>query len=321
MADVAADYREFGEVYARGVSPLYEELSYGVAADSDLLALLSELPPGKRQPNLLYAAARFAFGVASDFAEFRRGVLDRRDAVVATMLARRTQTNEPARCASLYPLLARLPQPVALLEVGASAGLCLQPDRYRYDYDGVPAGDPDSPLLLRCRVAGSPPPGTAGELSVAWRAGIDLNPLDITDPDDVRWLETLIWPGPGHDERAGRLRAAVEIARRDPPRVVPGDLNDLLPALADEAPSGATLVVCHTAAIAYLSGVDRRRFIDVVRGLPGRWISQEAPTVISSVAGHLRGEPPHPAMFAMAFDGEPVAYTAPHGGVIHWLSR
>ncbi len=40
-------------------------------------------------------------------------------------MSKRTQTNEPGRCAVLLPLLAALPQPLALLEVGASAGLCL----------------------------------------------------------------------------------------------------------------------------------------------------------------------------------------------------
>jgi hypothetical protein len=49
------------------------------------------------------------------------------------MLAQSTQTNEPGRCAALLPMLARLPEPLALLEVGASAGLCLLPDFYTYD--------------------------------------------------------------------------------------------------------------------------------------------------------------------------------------------
>jgi hypothetical protein len=49
-------------------------------------------------------------------------------------MKRRTQTNEPARCATLLPLLALLPQPLALLEIGASAGLCLLPDLYSYKY-------------------------------------------------------------------------------------------------------------------------------------------------------------------------------------------
>ena len=41
------------------------------------------------------------------------------------MRARRTQTNEPARCAVLLPALAQLPEPLALVDVGASAGLTM----------------------------------------------------------------------------------------------------------------------------------------------------------------------------------------------------
>jgi hypothetical protein len=310
---IAADYREFARAEARGASPLYERLSYAVAEDPDLLALLAALPPERRQPNLLLAAARLVTGTATSFAAFREAVLARRDEVVAVMLTRRTQTNEPGRCTGLYPVLARLPQPLALLEVGASAGLCLLPDRYRYDYDGVAAGAPDSPLLLRCRVDAGPPPEPA-QVRVAWRAGIDLNPLDVTDPEDVRWLETLVWPGQEH--RMRRLRTAVSIARAEPPRLVRGDLNDRLPDLAAQAPAGATLVVFHTAVLYQLPAESRARFLEQVRGLPGHWVSQEAPDVLPGTAAVPRGDR---AGYVLALDGRPLALTAAHGGSLTWL--
>jgi hypothetical protein len=78
---------------------------------------------------------------------FRAFILDHVDQVVATLAARQTQTNEVGRCALLLPLLASVPGPLALVEVGASAGLCLLPDRYAYGYGGTIAGDPASPLL------------------------------------------------------------------------------------------------------------------------------------------------------------------------------
>jgi hypothetical protein len=317
MADagIAADYREFAYREARDASPLYERLARGVAEDRDLLAMLAALPPERRQPNLLLAAARLVTGTASGYPAFRDAVLARREEVVAVMLTRRTQTNEPARCTGLYPVLARLPQPLALLEVGASAGLCLLPDRYRYDYDGVAAGAPDSPLLLRCRVDGGPPPEPA-EVRVVWRAGIDLNPLDVTDPEDVRWLETLVWPGQEH--RLHRLRTAVSIARAAPPRLVRGDLNDHLPGLAAQAPAGATLAVFHTAVLYQLPADARARFVGQVRTLRGHWVSQEAPDVLPGTAAIPPGDR---ARYALALDGQPLALTAAHGGVLTWLGR
>jgi hypothetical protein len=317
-AETAAEYRLFARAEARGASPLYEQFANGVAEDPDLLGMLAALPPERRQPNLLLAAARLVTGTATGFAAFREAVLTRRDAVVDVMLTRRTQTNEVGRCTALYQVLARLPQPLALLEVGASAGLCLLPDRYRYDYDGVPAGDPDSPLLLDCHVAGGPP-SPAGKVRVAWRAGIDLNPLDVTDPEDVRWLETLVWPGQEH--RLHRLRTAVEIARREPPRLVRGDLNDRLHEVAAQAPSGATLVVFHTAVLYQLPVAAQARFVEQVRDLPGHWVSQEAPELLPTTASVPAAVPAGDrARYALALDGAPLAVTVPHGGAVTWLS-
>jgi hypothetical protein len=314
VPDVAERYRAFARDEAAGRSPLYEELALGVAGDPDLLALLRDLPPVNAQPNLLLAAVRWVAGTPTGFAGFRAAVLERRDEVVATMLARRTQTNEPARTAAFYPLLAALPQPLALLEVGASAGLCLYPDRYRFEFNGVTAGDPDSELTIECEVNGR---GTRqpGPVTVVWRGGIDLDPLDVCDDEDVRWLETLVWPE--LEERRARLRAAVTIARREPVRIVRGDLLEDLPALAASAPPDATLVVFHTAVLYQVPRATRAAFADLAQAT-GHWLSQEAAQTIERVGARLT-EPQPPFSYVVARHGEPVAFAGGHGGWIHWL--
>ena len=190
--------------------------------------------------------------------------------LAAVMHARRTQTNEAsARCATLLPLLAMLPGPLALIEVGASAGLTLLPDRYSYDYAGhyVQGTDPDAPVIA-CEPRGPVPlPDRVPE--VTWRAGLDLNPLDVTSDDEMHWLECLIWPGEGG--RLARLRAAIAIARRHPPRVFRGDLLTDLPALARQAPGNATLVVFHSAVLAYVDPPRRGEARGDRRG-PGRGV-------------------------------------------------
>ena len=161
------NYRRFATREARGRSPLYEQLAGGVADDPELVAFLADLQQEKRQPNLLLAAVRYLAGVQRAYDAFRAVVLDRRDEVAATILARRTQTNEPARCATLLPALASLRQPLALLEVGASAGLCLLPDRYSYDYGTCRIdGHPGAPVLT-CRCTG-PVPIPRQPVEVAW---------------------------------------------------------------------------------------------------------------------------------------------------------
>jgi hypothetical protein len=283
--------------------------------------MLAELPRAKQQPNLLLAAVRAVCGTPRGWAQFRACVLERRDEVVAVLLARRTQTNEPARCATLLPLLATLPQPLALLEVGAAAGLCLLPDRYAYDYGGhyvAPRAPVTSaPPEFSCRASPSTPLPKHG-VDVAWRAGLDLEPIDVYDPGQVSWLETLVWPGEG--TRLERLRAALEAARADPPLMVRGDLRRDLPALAAQAPPDATLVVFHTAVLAYVDdATDRAAFADTVRALDAVWVANEGLGLIPPTTP----PPPNPCpsrQFLLLQDERPVAWTDPHGTAIDWPS-
>jgi hypothetical protein len=198
LGAIASRYRRFAEVEARGRSALYEELALGVAGDQMTLRFLAELPRDKQQPNLFFAASRHVAGLASGWPELRSAIARDGNRIAKLMRTRHTQTNEPARCATLLPLLARLPGPLALIEVGAAAGLCLLPDLYAYDYDGAfvapstPAVSP--PPVFRCSVDPATPVPERN-VEVVWRAGLDLDPIDITDDAEVAWLEMLVWPG------------------------------------------------------------------------------------------------------------------------------
>lgn len=298
-----------------GISPSYERICLGVADDQELIARLDTLPAPKRQPNLLLATVRFMSGPVESYPAFRAFVLQRWDEVSTTMLQRRTQTNEPRRCATLLPALAQLPQPLALLEVGASAGLCLYPDRYAYRYNGGELIG-SSPVVFDCAVDG-PAPLPSVLPSVVWRAGLDLNPLDVRDDEDVRWLTSLVWPE--QSDRFTTLRAAVEVARADPIAVQQGDLTtDLLP-LAEQAPASATLVVFHSAVLAYLDDAQRAMFRAAVTALarhrPTVWLSNEGPGVVVDIQVP-DGEVP----FVLARDGDALATASPHGQWLHWSS-
>jgi hypothetical protein len=315
-ADTAGVYRTFARHEARGRSPAYESLAESVAEDPAMLRFLGSLPPEKRQPNLLFAAARYLLGAPADIAGLRDLVRQRPAELSAVMLARRTQTNEPARCATLLPALAQLPPPLALIEVGASAGLTLLVDRYSYDYAGhrIAGQDPRAPTL-RCEPRG-PVPLPARLPAIAWRAGLDLNPLDVRRDDDVRWLSCLVWPGEG--DREQRLATAVAAARRDPPVVHRGDLIDDLPALAARAPAGTTLVVYHSSVLAYVTPERRVAFAGLVRGLADVWLSQEGPAVLSGVpVAAYPGDP-----YLLVRDGRtPLALADGHGTWLRWLAE
>jgi hypothetical protein len=318
-AGTAENYRRFARLEARGRSPRYEQLAEDVARDPEILSFLGELPPGKRQPNLLFAAARYLLGEPADIRTLRTLVASRRDELTAQLLSLRTQTNEPLRCATLLPVLASIPGPLALLEVGASAGLTLLPDRYSYSYDGhlVTGSDPLAPVLA-CSPRG-PVPLPAKVPEVVWRGGLDLNPLDVMNDDDVRWLQCLLWPG--ETGRAERLAASIQVARREPPLVRRGDLLTDVPALAATAPRDATLVVFHSAVLAYLGAEQRECFAEGVRALDAVWLSNEAPGVVTVASPGEDRLPPEGGHFVLVRDGvTPVALTDPHGTWVSWLS-
>lgn len=318
---LAARYRRFAADEARGRSPSYEAITTAIADDRATLDFLLSLPEDKRQPNLLLAALRHLFGTQADWPAFRASLIANADAIRALMLARATQTNEPARCAVLLPVLARLPQPIALIEVGASAGLCLLPDFYGYDYGR--RGLAPRPLSIEapmfpCAASADTPLPEALPF-IVWRAGLDLDPIDAADRTQAAWLETLVWPE--QTERAARLRAALKVAALQNPRVDKGDLRGGdLARLCALAPKSATLVVFHTAALGYVADrAQRQHFATAVRALSPCWISNEAPRVFPEHAAEA-GEPPSAGHFLMAVNGAPVAWTDPHGASIEWIA-
>ncbi len=122
-------------------------------------------------------------------------MLDNWSTVEQTAPTRSTRTNEAGRDAVPLPLLGLIEGPLSLIEVGASGGPCLYPDRYSYRYDEHQQIDPaagPSPVLPACATTGSPP--LPEKLpTIAYRAGIDLDPLDVAD-DGMAWFDSLIWP-------------------------------------------------------------------------------------------------------------------------------
>jgi hypothetical protein len=151
-------------------------------------------------------------------------------------------------------------------------------------------------------------------LEVVWRAGIDLNPLDLNDDDDMAWLSCLLWPGEA--DRAERLQGAIAAARRQLPPIYRCDLLDDLARVAAQAPADATLVVYHSAVLAYVDPPKRQAFGAAVHDLGAVWLSNEGDGVLPDLATG-----PGPACFLLVRDGEEVlARTDPHGTWLDWLA-
>jgi hypothetical protein len=375
----AADaFRAFALSVERDGATTYAAICRSVAEDPELLALMEQAAPAQRRPNLLLAAVHYlllggtdgglarhydtvsppAAGdlapgdpVAGDLAtDFKSFCLDHSDALLELIATRSTQTNEVGRCAALFPALCvvaqryGLDQPISLLDLGASAGLNMLFDHFRYLYRDkesaavVEAGQPESPVMLECRVrTGLAQMPTLVAPPVAARIGLDADPIDATSDDGARWLLACLWPD--NLTRFTRMKEALQIARAVPaasrPHVLAGDIVDDLAKVADTIDSDYPLVVFHSWVAAYLSEDRQRQLVVAVRdlalrrrlhylyaespvetpGLPTPLSPQPRPTSdLATALVHLDLDP------ASAHPHEPVrlADLHPHGSWLSW---
>ncbi|MGH0001164.1 DUF2332 domain-containing protein [Pseudovibrio ascidiaceicola] len=314
-------YLGFAFHEAKDNSPIYEEWATHVASSPIFHDFLMALPEAKQQPNLLFAAIRWVTGRVPEVVELDETLKLHGTAIKHEMMNRSTQTNESGRCATLLPLLARLPQPLSLIEVGASAGLCLLPDHYAYDYNNsahtlAPGTNTSDTPVLHCQVTGNVPLPTKLP-EVHWRAGLDLNPLNLQDEDTAAWLQTLVWPG--QEDRLHRLQKATAVAKQRKIQLVKGDLLADLPALLEQVPTGTTPVVFHSAVLVYTRDMSKREaFVDLMLNSNAHWISNEAPGVLPQLADKVSSPRPS-GRFLLCENGQPRAWTGPHGQSIDWI--
>jgi hypothetical protein len=315
-AEVAERYARFSRDEAPGRSALYADWSAGVATDQRILAILARIPATHRQPPLVFAISRMLGAPEAPFRHWSTWVAAHADDVVAECARRSLQTNEPLRCAALLPALSGIPGPIALLEIGASAGLCLYPDRYSYRFHGGRDLDPAdgvSTVVLESEARGDPPLRMP---EIVWRAGIDLSPLDASDADDRRFLLSLAWPG--ETGRVARIEAALDIAAADPPVLVSGDATepDVLRGLAACAPAGASLVITTPGVLPHIPRAGRQRLLETIGTIDAAWVTIDPPGL------HDRWRPPvDPAAwggFVLGRDGVALAAVDPLGAFVEW---
>jgi hypothetical protein len=197
---------------------------------------------------------------------------------------RGVQTNEVGRTAALvcgFLDFARTSAlPLRCLEVGASAGLNLRWDRFRYETPDASWGDPASPVVLRDRWVGGAVPFDV-PATVAERAGCDPNPLDPTTDDGRTTLLSFMWPDQA--DRLALVRAACEVARRVPAAIDRANGADWIAARLARATPGLATVVYHSIAIQYFDQASRDRFVAAIadageratRDAPLAWVRME----------------------------------------------
>ncbi len=307
LDDLAQLWRWFGDGIMRGYCPLYDEIARSVAEDRELLSLQYSARPHAHLPPMLLAGAHYLLvgGLEHPLADvyagrssapapplFRDLCLGHSSALLEVLNNRTVQTNEVGRSALLGPALtwAAGGEAVQLVDVGCSAGLNMLCDQYRLDYGAHGATGPvDSPVHIDCVMTGQGP--VAQSLpSITGRIGIDLDPPDLTDPDDTQWLLACVWPGTGRFQRTAR---AIERGQADPPRVIHGDALEMLPGVLAGLGDGR-IVVLNSWSFSYFSVEQRQAYVELLssasRSRPVVWLCMDAPGVVELLAGE--GAPP-----------------------------
>jgi len=288
-AKVAGIFRWLAESEFPGYSPLYEHLALRIADELWIPAFISRHTRSSYAAILFFACVRDLtltepdLPLAKRYAEitagadplvpdpwplFRELVVERRDDLGRRLDTRTVQTNEVGRSAALLPAFDVISRrfdcrPLHLIEIGCSAGLNLGFDHYEITYSAP--GDADSPwtvgavgspVSLTCDLSGDVRPHLPTNApEVASRLGLDLAPVDVTDADAMRWLEACIWPD--MPQRVSRFRAAVELARADPPEVRRGNAVDLVADAIRALPADGVACLDSTWVLAYFSPEDR----------------------------------------------------------------
>jgi hypothetical protein len=306
-------FRFFGATQVAGRSPVYAALSEGVASDDSLLALLLDTPEEQRRPSLLLAAVNLllASGGGAELAAYypihggQRAVDGQlvpafsafcgrhRDALARLLSQRSTQTNEIRRCVALRLGVDHVhrhwPGPLALVEVGASAGLNLLFDHYDYRLDGEATGAGGaSSVAVSCEIRGS----SGAELlrpapTITRRLGIDRHPIDVSEPDARAWLEAFIWPE--HVGELATLRGAIELASSAAAgNVVAGDATTDTARILTELPGREPVVVFTASLLSYLTTGARDAFVaqlqEAARHRPVAWVFTEAPGLLATTS-------------------------------------
>lgn len=292
-AELSEQFHAFAGPECRETSPLYCSLTEAIASDAEILNIASQARAGQPVPNLLFAAVHYLLvehpvqpladyyatctaepeDPTKAFPLFKAFVLQRQREIVELLQTRLVQTNEVRRCACLFPAFMHAlrmvdPLPIALLEIGCSAGLNLLWDRYRYAYDdsGKEFGDRDSPTLITSEFLGKRPAGMDDSLpSVAHRIGIDLHPIDTSKPTEVNWLRALIWPE--QHERRQLLEAAIRRQQEVEFELRTGDGFADISTIAAEIPADTLLCIFHTHVANQISREKREHFLETIREL------------------------------------------------------
>ncbi len=345
---LAQVYRDFGALNT-ATSPIYERVAVGLSESDEALRAIESVPARLRHPTVVLAAlhdlalagrapalaAAYAAADGDTAAAAAVDALNRlTDSVAAIVRHRNVRSNETGRYAVLFPAIAEAAhrvgaQAIGLIDVGCSAGFSLNVGRVGITYNnGQSLGDPTSGVQLTASIVGNSPVPTRAMPEVLARVGVDVEPVDVTDADDARWLRACL--PPDQPERAARLAAEIALTTTAPPVLLRGDAVAVLPEAFARMPANALPVVITTWALSHSPLESRLRFLhrldEAAARRPVAWVSAEgvgvAPTIPTLGDRRASG---HSIIGLAVFEGsalhaEAVGRCWSQGSMLAWLA-
>jgi hypothetical protein len=293
--DISMKFKRFAVHECKGSSPLYEYLSIKIAEDSIIHGLARKAREGQPVPNLFFGAVHYLLmkGYNHPLAGFYPSLTEKplpaeeaypvfvdfcrtySDEIIELIKSKMVQTNEVRRCSYLYPIFSIIfhmtRKPLALIEIGTSAGLQLFVDKYSYSYgtDKI-IGNLESEVHLRSEIRGNksllnPLP----HFDVATRIGVDLHINDVRNTEDYLWLKALIWPE--HGERRELFeKAASYVSNQTTLSLIEGDGVEMLRFLEAEIPEEQVICIFHTHVANQMPVQTKEKLLEQVKEIGKR---------------------------------------------------
>ncbi|NIK75238.1 hypothetical protein FHS15_000336 [Paenibacillus castaneae] len=269
--EIAKRFENFASKECRGSSEWYEYISIHIAGDVEILEIASHARAGQPIPNLFFGAVHYLLLSGTDhklgqyyasmvqtpkkldqqaYPHFKDFCLSNRSRIVSLLQNKLVQTNEVARCAYLYPsfcfIYKKALKPLALIEIGTSAGLQLLWDKYSYTYHSDDLyGDRHSKVIISSEIRGDKMPFLQKEIPpVALRYGIDLHINDVNNKEDYVWLKSLIWPE--HEDRRSLFEQAANCMKENHVQLIEENGVTFLPHIIEQIPHETAICIFHT---------------------------------------------------------------------------
>ena len=270
----------FAENECKGNSDLYYQLSIRISDEPELLNIAANTREGQPVANIFFAAIHYLLLKNPDeplaryypsihqnhFAEipfeiFKAFCLQNKNEITKIISSRIVQTNVISRCSYLMPIFSKIiseeNKPATIIDIGTSAGLTLNFDKYEYWYnDKKVAGK--SNVVVKSRILGSSVPAIYPITQPLQKIGIDQNPIDPTDKDEILWLKALVWAD--KVERFVNMDEALQLQELERIKFVQADGVMDFEREIQQANKDHTLIVYATHVLYQFTDVQKKEF-------------------------------------------------------------